>query len=299
MEQQHLVIELAPAGQGNLKCIKVSFRAVSYITLAFGLVCLLGFGLFSNYLYVSWKASRYDALSAELQRLRTRYQQLQGQAKQHSEQMASLETLATEVSVAYGINPSPVGGNEQPMDEDSLTPNVRESIEEYNFLKAASYSEIYHHYAFAWQSHATPSLWPVMGVLRSSFGRRTDPFSGEGSFHTGIDIATPVGTRVRVTADGVVESARWSGRYGRLIAVDHGNGLITYYAHLSQFLVIPGQEVHAGQVIALSGRSGHVTGPHVHYEVRLAGTPVNPYKYLSKSPATTASAHLERSDLGL
>lgn len=299
MEQQHLAIELAPAGQGNLKCIKVSYRAVSYLSLVFLLVCVLACCLFSNYLYMSWKASRYDALHTELQRLRVRYQQLEGQAQQHNDQMASLETLATEVSVAYGINPLPVMGNEQPMDDDSPSPNVRESIEEYNFLKAASYSEIYHHYAFAWQAHTTPSIWPVIGVLRSSFGRRTDPFSGEGAFHTGIDIATPVGTPVRVTADGVVEEAGSSGRYGKLIEVDHGNGLVTYYAHLSQFMVLPGQEVHGGQVIALSGKTGHVTGPHLHYEVRLAGTPVNPYKYLSKRPGTTTAERTSLSDLGL
>jgi murein DD-endopeptidase MepM/ murein hydrolase activator NlpD len=299
MEQQHLVIELAPAGQANLKCIKVSYRAVSYLTLVFLLVCLLAFGLFSNYLYMSWKVARYDAVRAELQQLRTRYQQLQGQARQHNEQMASLETLATEVSVAYGINPSPVVGNEQPMDDDSLKPNVRESIEEYNFLKAASYSEIYHHYAFAWQSHSIPSIWPLIGVLRSSFGRRTDPFSGEGAFHTGIDIAAPVGTAVHVTADGVVQAAGWDGRYGKLVEVDHGNGLVTYYAHLSQFLVVPGQEVHGGQVIALSGRTGHVTGPHLHYEVRLAGTPVNPYRYLSKRPGTASTKQVALNDLGL
>ena len=73
---------------------------------------------------------------------------------------------------------------------------------------------------------------------------------------------------------------------------------MTYYAHLSQFFVVPGQEVHGGQVIALSGGTGRVTGPHMHYEVRLAGTPVNPYKYLAKSSSRPAT-HLDRSDLGL
>ena len=82
-----------------------------------------------------------------------------------------------------------------------------------------------------------------------------DPFSGEGAFHKGVDLSAPKGTAVHVTADGVVSKAEWSGAYGKLIVVDHGNGTQTYYAHLSQFLVISGQEVRRGQTIALSGRN--------------------------------------------
>jgi murein DD-endopeptidase MepM/ murein hydrolase activator NlpD len=260
---------------------------------------VLIFGACSSYLRMFWQVSHYNALRADFERLRGRYQALQQVSKQHTEQMASLETLASEVSVAYGIS-QPVSA-ERPMDDDNATAsNVKESIEEYNFLKAANFSRIFHHYAHQWQSHAQPSLWPVDGVMRSSFGGRTDPFSGEGGFHTGIDIAAPVGTAVHVTADGVVESAGWSGHYGKLVIVDHGNGLETYYAHLSQFLVVPGQEVRRNEIIALTGGTGHVTGPHIHYEVRVAGTAVNPYKYLSLPKTQMASARkATHSDLGL
>ncbi len=184
------------------------------------------------------------------------------------------------------------------MRANRLRQTVKESIEEYNFLKAASFSGIYHRYAYQWQTHSEPSLWPVNGILRSSFGGRSDPFSGEGAFHTGIDLAANRGTPVHVTADGVVESAGWSGAYGKLVIVDHGNGLETYYAHLSQFLVVPGQEVLRNQVIALSGGTGRATGPHIHYEVRLHGTPVNPYKYLAGSRTAQSSKPIH-SDLGL
>jgi murein DD-endopeptidase MepM/ murein hydrolase activator NlpD len=105
---------------------------------------------------------------------------------------------------------------------------------------------------------------------------------------------------VHVTADGVVESAGWSGHYGKLVIVDHGNGLETYYAHLSQFLVVPGQEVRRSEIIALTGGTGHVTGPHIHYEVRVGGTAVNPYKYLSLPKTQMAAARkATHSDLGL
>jgi murein DD-endopeptidase MepM/ murein hydrolase activator NlpD len=249
---------------------------------------------------MSWQVSNYNQLRTDFDHLRVRYQELQRVSRQHNEQMASLETLANEVTVAYGINePAHSSSTKEFLTSNSVTPNIKDSIEEYTFLKEASYSGIYHHYAFQWQLHTTPSLWPVSGLLSSSFGGRSDPFSGEGAFHTGVDLVAPTGTPVHVTADGVVASARWDGAYGKLVVIDHGNGLQTYYAHLSQFLIIPGQEVRRGEVIALSGRSGRATGPHMHYEIRLHGTPVNPYKYLAKSLPGAPRTTPMHSDLGL
>lgn len=300
MNQQYLVVEFAHSIHGRVKRIQISYKSLAYLLCTVLGLTALTFGLFSSYVRMSWKVSHYNQLRADFDRLRTRYQDLQRISRQHNEQLASLETLAGEVSVAYGINEPPrahslpAGTSEQ-----SLTANVKESIEEYNFLKAANYGGIYHHYAYQWQSHTQPNLWPVDGALRSSFGGRSDPFSGEGAFHTGIDLAAPSGTRVRATADGVIESAGWAGDYGKLVVVDHGNGLQTYYAHLSQFLVLPGQEVRRGQVIALSGGTGRATAPHMHYEVRLGGTPINPYKYLARSRAIAAAARTGPSDLGL
>ena len=300
MNQQCLVVELAYSIPGRVQRFHITYKSLAYL---FGTLCLaivLAFGLFSSYLRMSWQVSHYNQLSADFDRLRGRYQELQRQSRQHNEQMASLETLANEVTVAYGINSPAQSSATKPLGSAaSLAPNVKESIVEYNFLKAASYSGIYHRYAYQWQSHTLPSLWPVNGLLSSSFGGRSDPFSGEGAFHTGIDLVATSGTPVHATADGVVTSAGWGGAYGKLVVIDHGNGLETYYAHLSQLLIIPGQEVRSGQVIALSGGTGRATGPHMHYEVRLHGTPVNPYKYMARSlPATQRSTPFH-SDLGL
>ncbi len=297
MKREYFVLDLAHSINGQVKRIHISHKSLAYaagLLLVIGLVVL---GLFSSYLWMSWKVSDYEHLRADFNGLRTRYVELQRQANQHTQQMASLQTLASEVSVAYGMN-QPNAVDESAMPDSGLTPNLKESIDRYTFLQSASFSSIYHHYAYRWQSHNQPSLWPVVGVLRSAFGARTDPFSGEGAFHTGIDVQTPTGTPVHVAGDGVVERAGWSGRYGKLVVVDHGNGLQTYYAHLSQFAVVPGQEVRRGEVIALSGVTGHTTGPHVHYEVRLSGTPVNPYRYLAKAPNPQGFA-VTHSDLGL
>ena len=132
---------------------------------------------------------------------------------------------------------------------------------------------------------APPSLWPVEGRLVDGFARRTDPFSGEGAFHKGVDITAPYGTTVRATADGVVVQAEMvSGGYGRLIIIDHGGGFQTYYAHLSRISVRAGQEVRRGEPIGAVGASGRTTAPHLHYEVRVGGSPMNPYPYLANSP---------------
>lgn len=299
MNQPFFVVEFAHSVRGQVKRIQITYRSLAYLLGSVLLLCLLAFGLFSSYLHMSWQVSRYNQLRADFDRLRARYQDLQHQSMQHSEQMASLEDLASEVSAAYGIHPPVSPDQQEEIDpESALEPTVKESIQQFNFLRTAMYSDIYHHYAFQWQSHSQPSLWPVNGILRSSFGGRSDPFSGEGAFHTGIDLQAARGTPVHVTADGVVESAGWSTGYGKLVVVDHGNGIDTYYAHLSRFLVVPGQEVRRGEVIALSGGTGRATGPHVHYEVRLHGTPVNPYKYMAKVQVSQKGKP-KHNDLGL
>lgn len=299
MNQPFFVLEFAHSIHGQVKRIQITYRSLAYLLGSILLLCFLAFGLFSSYLHMSWEVSHYQQLRADFDGLRLRYQELQHQSMQHSEQMASLEDLASEVSAAYGIHPPVSPDQQEEIDPDAaLEPTVKESIQQFNFLRTAMYSDIYHHYAFQWQSHSQPSLWPVNGILRSSFGGRSDPFSGEGAFHTGIDLQAARGTPVHVTADGVVESAGWSTGYGKLVVVDHGNGIDTYYAHLSHFLVIPGQEVRRGEVIALSGGTGRATGPHVHYEVRLHGTPVNPYKYMAKLQISQRGKP-KHNDLGL
>jgi murein DD-endopeptidase MepM/ murein hydrolase activator NlpD len=130
------------------------------------------------------------------------------------------------------------------------------------------------------RANATPNLWPVEGQITGSFGERIDPFNGEGAFHTGVDIAAGYGQPVIAPADGLVLFADQLGGYGRAIALDHGHGIVTRYGHLSSFAVAPGQLVHRGDVIGYVGLSGRSTGPHLHYEVRINDTPVNPYKYL-------------------
>jgi len=126
-----------------------------------------------------------------------------------------------------------------------------------------------------------PSIWPVMGPLSSGFGSRHNPFGGSSyEFHKGQDIAAPIGTPVIATADGVVVSACWHKGYGNGIYIDHGNGIMTRFGHLSRIDVVEGQSIKRGQQIGLVGSTGRSTGPHLHYEVRLDGEATNPLPYL-------------------
>ncbi len=127
---------------------------------------------------------------------------------------------------------------------------------------------------------ATPSLWPVRGLVTSEFGYRSSPFGGGREFHEGIDIATKHGTPVRAPADGVVLEASIQSGYGNVVRVDHGRGLSTLYAHLSRIAVRKGAIVRRGEVVGYVGNTGRSTGSHLHYSVYFSGVAVNPRGYL-------------------
>ena len=118
---------------------------------------------------------------------------------------------------------------------------------------------------------------PVTGTISSRYGVSSKI---RVSTHTGLDIATTTGTPIKVVADGTITFAAYSGSYGYLVKVDHGNGVETWYGHTSKMLVKEGQAVKAGNTIALVGSTGNSTGPHLHFEVRINGEHVNPQKYL-------------------
>ena len=130
------------------------------------------------------------------------------------------------------------------------------------------------------------------GFVGSGFGMRTDPFTGEYTMHSGVDFAAPTGTPIYAAAGGVVESAERHPEYGNLVKIDHGNGLATWYAHTSKFIVKVGDIVRKGQQIALVGATGRATGPHLHFEVRVNGAPQNPLKYLASAKPGSPLASL-------
>ena len=138
-----------------------------------------------------------------------------------------------------------------------------------------------------------PIRKPLAGDIdeTSPFGVREDPFLHQPAMHTGMDMRGEVGEPVHATAAGRVTVAGWDGGYGNLVEIDHGNGLSTRYGHLSQIDVHVGDEVRIGQVIGLIGSTGRSTGPHLHYETRINGEPVNPQKFLEAGDELFGGAH--------
>ncbi len=122
-------------------------------------------------------------------------------------------------------------------------------------------------------------LWPARGVFTSGFGIRRHPIFGIRHLHTGVDIAASWGAPVLAAADGRVIYAGWFGGYGKIVIIDHGQGMSTLYGHLLQMLVSAGDAVHRGQPIGRIGSTGYSTGPHLHFEIRVNGRPVNPTSF--------------------
>jgi len=288
MKQQYFILVLAHSLHGRLRRIHIPHQ-VLYIVLALAMVGGFSiFGFVSSYARMAWKVANYNSLQQEANQLRARYRNLQKVVNQTNEQLASLEIFANEVSVAYGIKEK-LEGPSDIASEGKLVPSFSESLDEYNYLRSSNLSRS--SYARRWHLNTKPNIWPVDGPLMSSFGQRSDPFSGEGAWHSGVDISAPSGTPVRATADGIVTFTDRFGGYGRLVVVDHGNGYETYYAHLSRIDVIEGQEIRQGEFLGAVGATGRVTAPHLHYEVRVRKQAVNPYRFLmATTPAQQAKA---------
>lgn len=294
MNQPYFIVVLAHSLHGRLRRVHVPYQFVyAVLGLAFlGIITLAGF--LSSYARMAWKVANYNTIREEMSVLRARYQRLEKQTNQTNQQLASLQLLANEVTVAYGIKK----GLEGPLDiskEGRLAPTFNETLDQYNFLKGANLARYHSRNALLLPGESLPSIWPVNGPMRSHFGRRSDPFSGEGAFHSGVDLSADSGTPVKATGNGVVKHAEWGGAYGRLVVIDHGNNFETYYAHLSRFNVVTGQVVRRGEMVGTSGSTGRVSGPHVHYEVRRGGIPINPYPYLNRSRTVAQTSTRESS----
>jgi len=251
-------------------------------------------GAIGSYSRMLWKVGNYNALRHDQESLKKQYRELQTTVKDTNQRLDSLQSLATEVAMTYGVMRYHPAAFDQ-MDAAATPEDAFDrSVEQYSFLKrnataiavSAGGLRLMPASAFA-DSTYTPSIWPVLGRITDGFGERLDPFSGEGAFHTGVDVGADYGAPVHVTADGMVLDAGQHSGYGRVVIVAHGFGITTWYAHLSSYAVVPGTRVKRGEVIGYAGISGRSTGPHVHYEVRMNNAPVNPWRYM-KSTAPSA-----------
>ena len=206
------------------------------------------------------------ALNAVEEGMDSRMRRLRGVVSDLGLNLASLEAAAPRAAMGGPFVPVKLTANAGPFEKQLYRINVtRAEMDRLNRTLAQ-----------------VPYRKPVVGEVEftSGFGVRSDPFLGRPAMHTGLDFRAATGDPARVTANGKVVSAGWSGGYGRMVEVDHGNGLSTRYGHLSEINVKVGEIVKIGQVIGLVGSTGRSTGPHLHYETRIDGEAVDPQKFL-------------------
>ncbi len=289
MRKRFYILFVARGEDGQLRKIPIPLHYL-YVLVAGGVIAVLSMtGIASSYTRMLVKVSHFNQLRTEKDQLRTQYTRLEEVAKERDIQVASLGSLAGEVSSLYGLKTDPILSAET--SDQTRDAQLRSSLNQFYALKTTALSGaattgislgMTRNATMAdWVlANSTPDLWPVEGQVTGSFGERIDPFNGEGAFHRGVDIATNYGQEVISPAEGIVVFADILGGYGRAVILDHGHGITTVYGHLSSFSVVPGQHVRRGDAVGCVGQSGRSTGPHLHYEVRINDTPVNPHKYL-------------------
>ncbi|HVZ16056.1 MAG TPA: peptidoglycan DD-metalloendopeptidase family protein [Terriglobales bacterium] len=296
MSKRFYILFVTRDAEGELRKIPIPLHYL-YVFIVGALIGMLSItGMAGSYTRMLLKVTRFNQLRTEKEALKTRYNQLEQVAKEKDIQVASLGSLASEVSALYGLKSEPILKETA---EEAQDTNVEVSLDQLYALRRSAMSGaatigigmgLTSRPASLtdWVRMAeAPNLWPVEGRITGAFGERQDPFNGEGAFHRGIDISVGFGTPILAPADGVVTFVGQESGYGRLIQIEHAQDISTRFGHLSAFAVTEGQHVARGQVIGYVGQSGRATGPHLHYEVWVHNSPVNPYKYLRISPTAS------------
>ncbi|MDD6134903.1 MAG: peptidoglycan DD-metalloendopeptidase family protein [Selenomonadaceae bacterium] len=310
-ESPEYTIKFIPSNGGDVKKIHLSERNLKIGIASAAVGALLFVGAFSYSVYSTFAAQSGQSEIRELREVNTIQQeqllQLSKKANDLQDEMEQLKQLENELRQMTGMasakdanaptdqNPDASGNGDGKHDGQGgpvIQPDLNNigqvltMVEQGITQRRASLMDLQQHikerqeklgYNPLMGSSTTPSIWPAHGVVTSPFGLR---WNGS-DFHPGIDIANDAGTPILAAADGVVTTAGWNdGGYGNMVDIEHGNGIMTRYGHAMQVVVTPGQYVRCGQVIAYMGSTGFSTGPHVHYEVRIGGEPVNPASYL-------------------
>lgn len=311
MKKRFYIIFVAREQDGRLRKIPIPMH-YAYIFVAAAVVGAFTItGMAGSYTRMLLKTARFNEVRSQQVALRKDYRQLQNVAHEKEVQAATLGSLASEVAALYGLRQphvskaaatnatAPLAGNTSTaFTQDAYV----ESLNELTSLRSTALAGgIAHSMEMRileskdggdWSDFAdAPSLWPITGRVTSSFGERQNPIeTGEMEFHEGIDIAAARGTPVHATANGVIQTAGHETGYGRVIIVDNGHGIQTLFGHLSGFAVTQGEQVRIGQIIGYVGDSGWSTGDHLHYEVIIHGTPVNPHPFLHQTVEQLASS---------
>ncbi len=289
MERKFYTLLIFPGRPGRV----LNIQLPSYVVHLLSMVGILTVAVMVNsYARMLVKVSNYNSVRTEREALKNQYRTLENVVSQTNAKLQSLESLAADVALAYGLGEARRARFPQSVlalatqSNFTLESSYHTSLYAFNLMRRMALNSSGDPIAQGMFSDprfdrsTIPSLWPVRGQITAGFGQRMDPWSGEGAFHPGLDISAPYGTKIQSAAGGVVFYAGPEAGYGNQISIDHGYGITTKYGHLSKINVVVGQEVERGQTIGAIGMTGKATGPHLHYEVHVYQTPVNPSRYL-------------------
>jgi murein DD-endopeptidase MepM/ murein hydrolase activator NlpD len=302
MKPSHWTFLYVPSSEGGVRTVTLDKR----LTAALGvLVAVLVVGMMAitiSFVRQSDVLETLDQRDREVATLREKISGLEDAVGHYQQLMAENRELQERASLIAGLGPledefsSALGqGGQEPLVEPGLglvdevsRDRIRDlRVQLDRLLQEARFQrDGYEKVLTALRDdqqirETTPSVRPVIGgYLSSRYGRRIDPFTGQPAFHRGLDFSARVGTPVLAPASGRVKRASRGGSLGLLVELDHGNGLVTRYAHLDEYLVRKGDWVTRGQIIGRVGNTGRSTGPHLHYEVVENGRSQNPWLYI-------------------
>jgi murein DD-endopeptidase MepM/ murein hydrolase activator NlpD len=289
MANEFYTLIVVPHAKARFRQIRVPVRLAKWTLTVVGALGLTVAGVMVHYARITMEIHDLRRLRTENSELLTKTRTYEENAGKLQAKVLQLQTMVTKLGVMAGLEHSlpeagsaGVGGaigmeSQAPV----LAPRALAAIDESltNLTRrSAQLEEYYRDQTLVLAS--TPSIWPVRGYLSAGFGNRIDPFTGQRDFHAGIDISTPIGTRIFAPADGVVLSAALQGGYGNSMIIDHGYGVVTRYGHLDAYAVRPGVRVRRGDLIGFVGNTGRSTGPHLHYEVWVRDQAQNPIHFI-------------------
>jgi len=302
-KKEYFTFMFLPGPNARVRSLSISKSMLR--TIFFSAVSVFIFSLYLVYEYndVKDKVWELQAVREELMQQKTQVQNFALNILDYKRQMFLLRDLDTKLRRAVSLGPRDkaaqqvlgIGGPDEfgmqnlaSLGEKKQEDALKEMNQELTQLKGAASKQeaslqmLIEYFEDKRSLYAsTPSIWPVRGWVTSHFGNRTSPFSGILKFHEGLDIAGQTGTPIVAPADGVVIKAGFGTGYGNMVEISHGYGIKTLFAHNSRLNVKIGERIKRGDVIAYLGDTGSSTGPHLHYEVRLNGLPVNPVRYLN------------------
>jgi murein DD-endopeptidase MepM/ murein hydrolase activator NlpD len=290
MANEFYTLIVVPHAKARFRRFQISVKLAKWTLGVVGAVALAVAGILVHYTWITTQVYELRQLRAENQVLRAKTHEYEQSAGKLQVRLKGLQSMVTKLGVMAGVDQvlpdAEVGGVGGVSSLESVAPSLDagpslrdmdRSISELT-QRSSHLEEFYRDQKLLLAS--TPSVWPVRGYLSASFGNRIDPFTGQKDFHSGIDISTPVGTKVQAPADGVVIFSGAKGAYGNAVVIDHGYGILTRYAHLDGFNVRPGQRIRRNDVIGFVGNTGRSTAPHLHYEVWVRDQARNPIQYI-------------------